>query len=58
MDLEELFTTAGDDAVVLNVHLQPGAGRTNVVGRHGHALKVRVQCRPKGGGPTTPAPRC
>ncbi len=49
MGLDELYTTAGDDAVVLNVHLQPGAGRTSVVGRHGQALKVRVAVPPDWG---------
>jgi uncharacterized protein len=33
--------TAGGDAVVA-VHVQPGARRSEVVGRHGDALKVRV----------------
>ncbi|MCB9373623.1 MAG: DUF167 domain-containing protein [Microthrixaceae bacterium] len=28
--------------VVLSVHVQPGAARSQVVGRHGDALKVRV----------------
>lgn len=35
--------------VVLRVHVQPGAGRTAVTGRHGDAVKLKVAAPPEGG---------
>ena len=42
MHTEDLFRPDGDDAVVLSVHAQPGAGRTQVVGRHGDSVYLHA----------------
>jgi uncharacterized protein (TIGR00251 family) len=45
----DLYDVRDDGSVVLRVHVQPGAGRTVVQGRHGDALKVSVAAPPQGG---------
>ncbi|MBI5923161.1 MAG: YggU family protein [Betaproteobacteria bacterium] len=37
------------DAVVLSLHIQPGAKKTEVVGLHGTALKIRLAAPPVDG---------
>lgn len=47
--VDELFEVDGDGRVVLRLQVQPGAGRSEIIGRHGGALKVRVASSPERG---------
>jgi uncharacterized protein (TIGR00251 family) len=51
-DLFDIVSEGDDESppeIVLRLQVQPGAGRTTVVGRHGNALKVKVAAAPSGG---------
>ena len=45
--VDDLYTVDGEQ-FVLSVHVQPRAGRSAVLGRHGRALRLRVGAPPVG----------
>ena len=49
MDFTPAIARDGERGALLTVHVQPGASRTECVGIHDDAVKIRLAARPIGG---------
>jgi len=47
--METTWLRAGEGRITLTLHIQPGAKKTEVVGLHGDALKIRLAAPPVDG---------
>lgn len=47
--MSDWFRQASDGRITLTLHIQPGAKTTEVAGRHGDALKIRLAAPPVDG---------
>lgn len=47
--MSDWFRVAADRRVILTLHIQPGAKKTEFAGQHGDALKIRLAAPPVDG---------